>query len=48
MKTTNYSIRFDPEIKKKTEETFAEFGLNLSDAINVFLHMSISKRYNKR
>ena len=41
MKTTNYSIRLDPDIKAKAEETYAEFGLNLSDAINVFLHMSI-------
>jgi len=43
MKTTNYSIRIDPEIKTKAEKTFAEFGLNLSEAITVFLHMSIKK-----
>ena len=43
MKTTNYSIRLDPEIKTKAEKTFAEFGLNLSEAINVFLHMSIKR-----
>jgi len=41
MKTANYNIRLDPAIKTKAEETYAEFGLNLSDAINVFLHMSI-------
>ena len=41
MKTTNYSIRLDPDIKNKAEKTFSEFGLNLSEAINVFLHMSI-------
>ena len=44
MKTANYNIRLDPTIKTKAEETFAEFGLNLSDAINVFLHMSIKMR----
>ena len=44
MKTTNYSIRLDPEIKTKAEKTFSEFGLNLSEAINVFLHMSIKMR----
>ena len=44
MKTANYNIRLDPMIKSKAEETFAEFGLNLSDAINVFLHMSIKQR----
>ena len=41
MKTANYNIRLDPAIKTKAEETYAEFGLNLSEAINVFLHMSI-------
>jgi len=44
MKTANYNIRLDPAIKSKAEETFAEFGLNLSEAINVFLHMSIKWR----
>ena len=41
MKTANYNIRLNPDIKAKAEETYAEFGLNLSEAINVFLHMSI-------
>ena len=41
MKTANYNIRLDPAIKAKAEETYAEFGLNLSEAINVFLHLSI-------
>jgi len=44
MKTANYNIRLDPTIKAKAEETFSEFGLNLSEAINVFLHMSIKQR----
>jgi len=44
MKTTNYSIRLDPEIKATAEKTFAIFGLNLSEAINVFLHTSILHR----
>ena len=41
MKTANYNIRLDPEIKVKAEKTFAVFGLNLSEAINVFLHTAI-------
>jgi DNA-damage-inducible protein J len=41
MKTAHYNIRLDPAVKAKAEETYAEFGLNLSEAINVFLHMSI-------
>jgi len=44
MKTANYNIRLDPAVKAKAEETFSEFGLNLSEAINVFLHMSIKQR----
>jgi len=41
LKSSNYNIRLNPAIKAKAEETFAQFGLNLSEAINVFLHMSI-------
>lgn len=41
MKTTNYNIRLDPDVKAQAEQTFAVFGLNLSEAINVFLHTSI-------
>ena len=44
MKTANYNIRLNPIVKSRAEETFAEFGLNLSEAINVFLHMSIKWR----
>ena len=44
MKTTNYSLRLDPEIKSQAEAIFSELGLNLSDALNVFLHMSIKWR----
>ena len=41
MKSANYNIRLDPDIKAKAEKAFAVFGLNLSEAINVFLHASI-------
>jgi len=41
MKTTNYNVRLNPEIKMKAEETFALFGMNLSEAINIFLHKAI-------
>jgi len=41
METTNYTMQLDPEIKAKAESTFSQFGLKLSDAINVFLHMAI-------
>ena len=41
MKTVSYNIRLDPAIKAEAEKTFAVFGLNLSEAINVFLRKSI-------
>jgi DNA-damage-inducible protein J len=41
MKTTNYNIRLNPIIKSKAENTFATLGLNLSEAINIFLHKAI-------
>ena len=41
MKTTNYNVRLNPEIKAKSEELFSLFGMNLSDAINIFLHKSL-------
>ena len=44
MKTTNYSIRLDPEVKSRAESIFSELGLNLSDSFNVFLHMSIKRK----
>ncbi|MDR1193321.1 MAG: type II toxin-antitoxin system RelB/DinJ family antitoxin [Peptococcaceae bacterium] len=44
MKTTNYNIRLAPDVKSAAEKTFAAFGLNLSEAINVFLHKSIMER----
>ena len=41
MKTANYNIRLNPDIKAKAESTFAMLGVNLSEAINIFLHKSI-------
>lgn len=41
LKTTTYNIRLDPAVKADAEKTFAAFGLNLSEAITVFLHKAI-------
>jgi len=41
MKTVNYNIRLDPHIKHRAEQTFSAFGMNLSEAINIFLHKAI-------
>ena len=40
-KTANLNIRIDPETKSQAEELFRNFGLTVSDAVNVFLHQSI-------
>lgn len=41
MKSVSYNIRLDPSVKAEAEQTYAVLGLNLSDAINVFLRKSI-------
>ena len=35
--TTNFSVRMDRDIKKQCEALYAELGMNLTTAINVFL-----------
>lgn len=40
-KTANLNIRIDPETKLQAETLFSNFGLTISDAVNVFLHQSI-------
>ena len=40
-KTANLNIRIDPETKSQAEILFSNFGLTVSDAVNVFLHQSI-------
>ena len=37
----NYNINIDPEIKTQAENTFAELGFGLSEAIELFLRASI-------
>ncbi|WP_088228289.1 type II toxin-antitoxin system RelB/DinJ family antitoxin [Desulfosporosinus sp. FKB] len=39
--TTNLNIRVDEELKRKAEAIFAELGLNMSTAINIFLRYSV-------
>jgi len=41
MQTASYNFLINPEIKLKAETTFSEFGVNLDDAINIFLHMAV-------
>ncbi|MBQ6152073.1 MAG: type II toxin-antitoxin system RelB/DinJ family antitoxin [Mogibacterium sp.] len=56
-RTASINIRTEPQTKSNAEALFGSFGLSLSDAINVFLNMSIAEggfpfeikqpRYNK-
>ena len=44
MAKVSTSISIDSEVKEKAQELFAEFGMDLSTAINVFLKQSIYER----
>lgn len=39
--TTNLNIRVDEELKRQAEAIFAELGLNMSTAMNMFLRYSV-------
>lgn len=40
-KTATLNMRVDPRVKEQAEQVYAQFGMNLTDAVNVFLHKSI-------
>ncbi|MBQ4480407.1 MAG: type II toxin-antitoxin system RelB/DinJ family antitoxin [Victivallales bacterium] len=40
-KSTNISIRMDLDLKRDAETLFANLGMNLSTAFNVFLRQSL-------
>lgn len=42
MATTNFSVRMDSELKKRSEAIYGELGINLTTAINVFLRKSLT------
>ena len=35
------AVRIDPDVKAKAEKLYASFGLNLSDAVSMFIHQSL-------
>lgn len=41
-KTSNLNIRIDPDIKEQAEQLFSQFGITITDAINIFLHQSLN------
>lgn len=44
MATTNLNIRTDKEIKDQAEAIFAELGLNMTTAVNIFLRKTVRER----
>ena len=39
--SVNFSVRMDSAVKKQCESLFADLGMNLTTAINVFLRQSL-------
>lgn len=44
MKNINVTFRVDDELKKQADALFAELGLNLSTALNIFLRQSVREQ----
>lgn len=44
MATTNLNIRMDKEIKELADTIFAELGMNMTTAINLFLRTAIREQ----
>lgn len=40
-KTASITVRLEPGIKSAAEQIYADFGITISDAINIFLHKSV-------
>jgi addiction module antitoxin, RelB/DinJ family len=40
-KTANLHIRIDPDIKENAEMLYKNFGISVSDAVNIFLRQSL-------
>jgi len=39
-KTASMYIRIDPEVKSDVESIYAQYGMSITDAINIFLYTS--------
>ena len=44
MNNVNITVRVDKDVKKQAEVLFNDLGLNLSSAINMFLHQAIAEQ----
>lgn len=40
-KTANINLRVDPELKSEVEKLYRSFGISVTEAINMFLHVSL-------
>jgi DNA-damage-inducible protein J len=40
-KNANINIRIDPATKRAAEQLFSNFGITITDAVNIFLHQSL-------
>ncbi len=44
MATSSMNIRMDSEVKAQAQKIFAEFGLDMTTAVNMFLRQAIRER----
>lgn len=44
MSNTSMNIRMDSELKRQAQELFAQFGLDMTTAVNMFLRQSIRQQ----
>ncbi|MDR3313210.1 MAG: type II toxin-antitoxin system RelB/DinJ family antitoxin [Oscillospiraceae bacterium] len=44
MANVNINIRTDAEVKKAAQALFAQLGMDMTTAVNIFLRQAISKR----
>ncbi|MDD6241067.1 MAG: type II toxin-antitoxin system RelB/DinJ family antitoxin [Eubacteriales bacterium] len=40
-KSANINVRVDPKFKTEVESLYSKFGMSVTDAINIFLHVSL-------
>ena len=44
MASTSMNIRMDSDVKRQAQELFAQFGLDMTTAVNIFLRQSIRQQ----
>ena len=42
-KTAELKLRIDPELKNSATKVYSQWGLNLTDAVTMFLHQSVAE-----